>query len=283
MSPFQATLLGIVEGVSEFLPISSTGHLILASSWLRLGGEAVKTFEVILQAGALGAVLGLYRSRAVSMWRGVQGRDAQGRKLLVNLTLSALPALFVGAALHHVIKAALFRTWPVVAALALGGVCMIVVDRWLRRRTLLRQREAMASQRRASQPARSIESITLRDAVLIGCMQCAALWPGVSRAMVTLVAGLWLGLPSAAAAEYSFLLAMPTLGAATLFDAMQGGAAVILTIGLQSLVCGFVAAAVVAALSIRVLLRSLARWGLAPFGWYRIGLAAVVGMTALHY
>ena len=268
MSPFHATLLGIVEGLSEFLPISSTGHLILVSSWLHLSGEAVKTFEVILQAGALGAVLGLYRARVASMWRGVRGRDAQGRILLINVMLSVLPALMAGAVLHHVIKAVLFRPGAVVAALALGGVLMILVDRWLRRR--------------AAQPVRSIGSITAREALLIGCIQCMALWPGVSRSMVTLVAGLWLGLPPEAAAEYSFLLAMPTLGAATLFDAMHGGAAVIQTIGWPALLCGFIAAAVVAALSIRVLLRGLARWGLAPFGWYRVGLAAVVGMAALH-
>lgn len=265
MSPFHATLLGIVEGLSEFLPISSTGHLILASSWLRLSGEAVNTFEVIVQAGALGAVLGLYRARAVSMWRGVLGRDPQGRKLLISLLVSVAPALLAGFALHHVIKSALFRPTPVVAALALGGVVMILVDRRLRRR--------------AAGPARSIESITLPEALLIGCVQCAALWPGVSRSMVTLVAGLWLGLPPTAAAEYSFLLAMPTLGAATLFDAMKGGATVIHTIGWSSLICGFVAAAIVAALSIRLLLRCLARWGLAPFGWYRIGLATIVGLA----
>ena len=252
--------------MTEFLPVSSTGHLILAAHLLRLRGEAVNTFTVVIQAGALCAVPGLYRSRVRSIWRGLFGRDAEGRRLLVNLSASFLPAAAIGWMLHRPIKAWLFRPWPVVAALAVGGIVMVGLDRWIRSR-----------HRPAGQ---TLESLTVRDAIIIGCAQCLSLWPGSSRAMVTMVAGILVGLPASAAAEYSFLLALPTLGAATLFDAMAGGRALMEAVGLPSVVLGLVTAAVVAALAIRGFLRSLTRWGLEPFGWYRLGLAAAVWWVA---
>ena len=263
MHPLHATLLGAVEGVTEFLPISSTGHLILVSRLLGLQGSAVNTFDVIIQAGALGAVIVLYRARIASMWSGLIGRDAAGRRLLTNLVISFLPAAILGVALHHTIKLRLFTVWPVVAALALGGLLMIGVDRWWAR---------PASSKR-------LESVTRREAFFIGCAQCLSLWPGTSRSMVTIVAALLLGYPATAAAEYSFLLALPTLGAATLFDAATDGTALLRAVSWVSVGCGFFAAALVAALAIRTFLQYLTRRGLAPFGWYRVGLAAVVWLT----
>ena len=265
ISPLQATLLGVVEGLTEFLPISSTGHLILAGRLLQLHGEAVKTFEVVIQGGALVAVLSLYRSRVASMWHGLMGQDAAGRALLIKVLVSFLPAAVAGMLLHHVIKTRLFAAWPVVAALGAGGMLMVGVDRWLRGRAA---------------GSRTLESLTLRGALLIGCAQCLSLWPGTSRAMVTIVAGLVLGLPAAVAAEYSFLLALPTLGAAMLFDAATGAHELVQQVGALSIVCGVTAAALMATLSIRGFVRCVTRWGLAPFGWYRIGLAAVVWSVA---
>ena len=262
LDPIFATVLGVVEGLTQFLPVSSTGHLILASRVLGLRGEAMKTFQVIIQAGALGAVLGLYRARVASMWRGLLGHDAGGRRLFVNLTVSFMPTAIIGAALHDAIKAQLFREWPVVWALALGGLLMIGVDAWYRRDGATR--------------TRTVDSITIWEAFVIGCVQCLALWPGMSRAMVTLVAGLLLGLPATAAAEYSFLLAMPTIGAATLFDVISGGHALLQQVSFLSVVCGFAAAGVVAVLAVRGFLGYLTRHGLAPFGWYRLGVAAAV-------
>jgi undecaprenyl-diphosphatase len=268
ISPLQALLLGILEGLTEYLPVSSTGHLILASHWLGLEGEAVKTFEVVIQAGALGAVLALYRDRVAAMARGLAGRDAAGRALAVNLAVSFLPAAAAGLLLHRAIKAHLFTGRAVVAALALGGVMMLVVDRRLRAR--------------GRAPGRSVESITVGEALLIGAAQCLSLWPGISRAMVTLIAGMLVGLPATAAAEYSFLLALPTLGMATVFDAATGGAALLRDVGALSLALGFSAAAVVAALAIRGFVRYLTRRGLAPFGWYRLALAAAVWLTEMR-
>ena len=178
-------MLGAVEGLTEFLPVSSTGHLILAAHLLGLHGEAVNTFTVVIQAGALCAVLGLYRARIRLLWRGLIGRDAEGRRLLTNLSASFLPAAAVGWALHRPIKTWLFRPWPVVAALTVGGVVMVGLDRW---------------RRSGRHPAgRVLESLTVRDAIIIGCAQCLSLWPGSSRAMVTMVAGILIGLPVAAA------------------------------------------------------------------------------------
>lgn len=264
MEPLHAFLLGVVEGFTEFLPVSSTGHLILVTHLLGLSGDAVKTFEVVIQAGALGAVVALYHVRLATMWRGLLGRDAVGRRLLVNLLLSFLPSAVIGLLLHRTIKAHLFTIGPVAVALAAGGVLMLGVDLW---------------SRRTRGPARAIESMTPGEALLIGAAQCLALWPGTSRAMTTIVAGLLLGFPATVAAEYSFLLALPTLGAATLFDASLGGRALLQETGILSVASGFLGAAGVAALAIRGFIQYLTQRGLAPFGWYRLALALVVWWT----
>jgi len=266
LSPLQAALLGALEGLTEFLPISSTGHLILAARLLRVHGEAVKTFEVVIQAGALLAVVGLYRASVGAMWRGLRGRDAVGQRLFVNLAVSFLPAAVIGLLLHRAIKARLFSVWPVVAALAIGGIAMIAVDRWLRARP--------------PAAAKTLQTITIAEALVIGAAQCLALWPGTSRAMVTIVAGLLLGWPATVAAEYSFLLALPTLGAATLFDAATGGALLLRDVSGASILCGFAASGTVALLAIRGFTRYLTRRGLSPFGWYRLALAAAVWWAA---
>ncbi len=263
ISPLHAILLGLVEGLTEFLPVSSTGHLILTSALLGLRGEAVKIFEVVIQAGALVAVLGLYRARIVEMWRGLLGRDRSGRRLLVNLGISFAPAAVVGLLAHHTIEARLFGVWPVVAALAVGGVFMIAIEPWLR---ALRRRPAH----------RSLDAVTGWEAFVIGTAQCLALWPGTSRSMVTLVAGLLLGWPARLAAEYSFLLALPTLGAATAYDLLKGRHVLWQSVSPLSMACGFLVAGVVAWLAMRGFVVYLRRRGLAPFGWYRVGLAAVV-------
>lgn len=268
MTLVQALLLGTVEGFTEFLPISSTGHLILVSAWLGLTGEAVKTFEVVIQAGALGAVVWLYRGRVEALWCGLLGQDMASRRVLLNLLISFLPAMGAGLLVHTAIKQHLFSTGPVVGALAAGGVLMLVADRWLAQR--------------APGRARTIEQLTAGHALLIGLLQCAALWPGTSRAMVTILGGLLVGLSPVAAAEYSFLLALPTLGAATVLDAVRGGSALLQDVGALALVSGFASAAIVAALAVRGFVRYLTRHGLALFGWYRIGLAALLWSWALR-
>ncbi len=259
MNFLQAVILGVVEGLTEFLPVSSTGHLILAARRLGLHGEAIKTYEVIIQAGALAAVMGLYWSAVLSMWRGVFGKDKKGRRLFLNLLCSFVPVGLVGFFFHDLIKEKLFGPWPVVWALAAGGVVMIAIDLRLGKKLM--------------KSKRTLDSITGREALIIGLAQCLALWPGTSRAMVTLAAGMLLGLPAVVSAEYSFLLALPTLGAATLLDMGLGGPELIRSFGWPAVAAGFISAMVVAAVAIRSFIRYLTSRGLAPFGWYRIGLA----------
>ena len=260
--PLDGVILGFVEGVTEYLPVSSTGHLILAARALGVSGEGVKAFEVVIQAGAVAAVAGLYRQRMQSMWRGLWGQDATGRRLLAHLVVSFLPAAIAGLALHRWITATLFGVRPVALALAVGGIAMVLSQRWL-----------MA---RSQAGARGIDSLTPRAALVVGLAQCLSLWPGTSRSMVTILAAMALGLSATSAAEYSFLLALPTLGAATLFDAIHARGVLASEVGAGAVALGFMTAAMVAALSVRGLIRYLTRHGLAPFGWYRIALAAAI-------
>ncbi len=258
---WRAALLGLVEGLTEYLPISSTGHLILAARALRLEGEAVKTFEIVIQFGAILAVVGVYRERVAAILRGVAGRDLVGAALLRRLVISTVPALVVGGLLHRRIKEELFAAWPVVWALAVGGLVMVLANRWL----LARSRRGPAS----------LEGLSDRHALVIGLAQCLALWPGMSRAMVTIVAGMAVGLPGPQAAQYSFLLALPTLGAATLYDAWADSGHLVAEAGLGVVLTGLATSALVAAATVGGLVRYLNRHGLVLFGWYRLVLAAV--------
>ena len=265
LQAWEAVLLGVVEGATEFLPVSSTGHLILANRVLGLEGAGIKVFDIVIQAGALAAVAGLYRQRLRAMGAGLLGRDPSGRRLFRHLALAFLPAGLVGFWFHEPIKARLFGIWPVAAALAVGGLLMVAADRWLRGRAAV---------------SRTLDSLTPREALLIGAAQCLALWPGTSRAMVTIMAGMALGLPATVAAEFSFLLALPTLGIAAVFEAVTGLGALGQTVPVLSVVCGFGSAMLVAAAAIQGLVRFLGRGGLAPFGWYRLGVAVLVWSLA---
>jgi len=270
MEWWQALVLGLVEGVTEYLPISSTGHLILASTLLGLrtpeNAEALATFEIAIQGGAILAVLGLYRHRLPQTWNGLLGRDPVGRRLLVNLALGFLPAALLGPLLDDPIEAHLFHAPPVLAALFLGGLWMV----WLGRR--------------GAAGATTVESLGARAALLIGLFQCVAMWPGASRSMMTIAGGVLLGLRARDAAEFSFLLGVPTLGAACAFklakNLLGDGPSLFEQLGLAPVLIGFAVAAVAAAVAVRWLVGFLGRHGLAPFGWYRIALALVLGALA---
>ncbi|HTM01576.1 MAG TPA: undecaprenyl-diphosphate phosphatase [Candidatus Omnitrophota bacterium] len=258
MTPIQAAILGIVEGLTEFLPVSSTGHLILAGHAMGLSGSAVDAFEIVIQAGALLAVVWLYRARIGEILAGIFRNNAGGRALLLRLIVAFLPAAVIGFLTHSWIKEHLFGPRPVAIALLLGGIAILVVERM---------------RHRARQPiAAVVTEIPVWGALVIGLAQVLSLWPGTSRAMTTILAALLIGATPVVAAEFSFLLALPTLGAATLFDLAKhhdellgpamGGPA--------PLVIGLATAAIVAAIAIRGFLTYLTRRGLAPFGWYRI-------------
>jgi undecaprenyl-diphosphatase len=268
---WQAVVLGLVEGVTEYLPVSSTGHLILTASLLGLHRPELKysidVFLVVVQGGAILAVLALYWPRVLQMARGLAGRDPAGLRLAGHLALAFAPAAIVAFALGSRIRALLFGDWPVLAALAIGGVWMI----WLGRRP-----------RRGG----DLSTITWRSALGIGLCQIVALWPGMSRSMVTISGGLLLGLDTAAAAEFSFLLGVPTLAAACLHDIVgdlrhAGEASMFRHLGAGPVGLGIAVATLSAALAVRWLVRFLGRHGLAPFGWYRLALAALFACLLL--
>ena len=256
-----AVLLGLIEGVTEWLPISSTGHLTVTASLLGLRGDAGNSYAIAIQAGAILAVLGLYRRRFAAMLRGVLGRDDAGRQTLVAVALSSLPAMMVGLALGDEIKARLFGPAPVLAAWLIGGVVILVVVH-----------------RGLDDPARGrpLTAMRYRDALLIGSAQVAALWPGTSRSLVTILAGLALGLSLDAAVEYSFLLGFFILGGATSYEVVTSGDEMIAAFGVAMPLLGLAVAFVSAGLAMRWMVRYLSRHGLAIFGWYRIAAAAIL-------
>jgi undecaprenyl-diphosphatase len=268
MTWLHALLLGILEGLTEFLPVSSTGHLWLAGALLGHEDEATKAIEIVMQLGAVVAVVIFYRARLWALTRGVLGRDPSSLRLLWALACGFLPVVIIGLPFHHAIEEVLMAPLPIAGALVVGGVVMVITER-VRRRGLAPE---------AADPGEDgLDKVTPKRALLIGFAQCFSLWPGASRSMCTIVGGQLSGLNTATAADFSFFLSIPTLGAATLFAlfkhrheiAAAPGGTVALAV---STVTSFVVAFVV----IAAFLRYLKRTGLAPFGWYRIGFGGLV-------
>ncbi len=261
LPPWKAVVLGAVEGLTEFLPVSSTGHLLVAGRLLGLGDgsdrTALATYVIAIQVGAIAAVVSLYRRRIHQIGRGAVGRDPQGRQLLGALVIAFVPAAIVGVAFESAIKDRLFSTTAIVIAWAIGGVFLVA---W---RLPLRQRSA------------TLVSITGSQALVIGLAQMVALWPGTSRSLVTLVAGVVVGLSLDAAVEFTFLLGLGTLTAATTWDLVRHGNELIDTFGVTAPVLGGAVAFVTAVASVRWMTTYLRRHSLRAFGWYRLALAAV--------
>jgi undecaprenyl-diphosphatase len=256
-----AILLGIVEGLTELLPVSSTGHLILVDAWLHHEGDAAKTLDVVIQLGAVLAIALYFRAHLVDHGRGLLARRAESVRLASSLVLAFLPAAVVGLLFHRWIKAHLFGPMPVAAALAVGGVLMLVVERW----------------QRTHPGERGIEQVGWKRALWIGACQCLALWPGASRSMTTIVGGQLGRLDTRTAAEFSFLLALPTLGAATVYDLYKGGRVLLaMPGGGAALAVGTAVSFGVTWLVVAVFLRYVGRVGMAPFAWYRLALAGLV-------
>ena len=283
MQPWQAFILGVIEGITEYLPISSTGHLIVAQRVMGIGigspesKAAADAFAVCIQGGAILAVLGLYRKRVLQMIRGVLGKDAEGLKLAIAIIAGFLPAMVLGVLLSHWIKAHLFGMWPVIAAWIIGGIGILAVAWW-----------------RKSNPPRGggkrLGELTWQLALIIGLLQCVAMCPGTSRSLMTICGGLLVGLSVRAAVEYSFLLGVLTLTAATAKEAVEkvkdldpvyntlfGGTKLMIhEYGTAPLIIGIIAAAVSAALAVKWLVSYLQSHGLSIFGWYRIALGLTV-------
>ncbi|MFG0329323.1 MAG: undecaprenyl-diphosphate phosphatase [Phycisphaerales bacterium] len=292
MTLLDAIILGLVEGITEYLPISSTGHLIIAAALLGLDTPelkgAVDVFAIVVQGGAILAVLGLYRARVIQMLRGLVGRDVVGLRLAINIMIAFFPAAILGVLLNDLIEEKLFFVGPVVAALALGGVWMIGLDLYHRRVVDL---ERLPEDATVADVGGSIDSLSPWQALAIGLFQCVAMWPGTSRSMMTIGGGVMLGLRPKAAAEFSFLLGLPTLGGACVYrllkDVMASSAAggeagdaaslsMFETLGWTPILVGVGVATISAALAIKWLIHFLNRHGLAVFGVYRLILSAVM-------
>ena len=294
LGTIDALILGAVEGITEYLPISSTGHLIIAARLLGLDSDqpladrdgrtlwykppsakypagvpltvklAADTYIVVIQAGAIAAVALLYWSQLMAMVAGVVGRNPAGRTLALNVLIAFVPAAVLGFLAHSWIDAHLFSLGAVIIAQVAGAGLMFLAEKWQRRRG----NTAAASNLAELTPAR---------AAIIGALQCVALWPGTSRSMMTIVGGYFVGLDPRRSAEFSFLLGFVTLTAASVYKGSRSGAAMIQVFGWLPVMLGALVAAFTAAVCVRFLVHWLTKHGLAAFAWYRLALAAVLG------
>jgi undecaprenyl-diphosphatase len=285
MELWQAFILGVIEGITEYLPVSSTGHLLVAQHLMGIDAgnhgakAAADTFAICIQGGAILAVLGLYYPRVLQMIRGVCGQDAEGLKLAIAIVAGFLPAAVIGLLFNDWIEAKLFGMWPVIFAWVVGGILILAAARWRRRNP-------------ATGGGMDLLEMSWNMALVIGLLQCVAMWPGTSRSLMTIVGGLLVGLSVRAAVEYSFLLGVLTLTAATAkkglwkvhgvdaaVDVWFGGAKLMWqTYGPLPLVVGVVAATVSAAIAVKWLVAYLQSHGLGLFGWYRIALGVGLGV-----
>jgi undecaprenyl-diphosphatase len=263
---WQAFILGLVEGITEYLPVSSTGHLLIAQQLLEIPQDAASNgYAIAIQSGAILAVLGLYRARVTTMIQGVFGRDAAGLKLTLCLIAAFIPAAVLGVLFDDRIEDRLFGARPVIAAWVVGGLLILVLTSWIRR-----HREGL-----------DLSHLTWRAAIVIGLAQSVAMWPGTSRSLVTILGGLAVGLSLAAAVEFAFLLGLITLTAATAYTVVKSGTGMLAAYGWGALAMGFVAAWISAALAVKWMVAWLNRHGLGVFAWWRFAAAGLAAWLLL--
>lgn len=253
-----AAILGLIEGLTEFIPVSSTGHLILTGHALGFTGAKADTFEIFIQLGAILAVVVLYLPRFLALLDFRSAAPFSGWHGLGRLALACAPAFVLGALFHELIKARLFAPFPVALALAAGGLLLIWIER-----------------RNAAPQVFSIEQLTPLACFLIGCFQCLSLWPGFSRSGSTIVGAMLLGAERRTAAEFSFFVAVPVMCAAVGYDLLKS-LHLFSAADLPVLATGFAVSFVTAILAIKFFIAVLNRFTLAPFGYYRLLLAALV-------
>ena len=260
MSPellLKAALLGLVEGATEFIPVSSTGHLILASDWLGLVDERAKTFDIFIQLGAILAVVWIYRERLVRTV--VDARtDPISRSFLLNLIVAFLPAAAVGFLTHDWIKSELFNPGVVAIALIIGGLVILLIERWP-----------------PNSRVHNVANIPRRLALGIGLAQVLSLIPGTSRSGATIMGGYALGLSRTAATEFSFFLAIPTMLAATMYDLLKSWSVLAAT-DIPMFAVGFIVSFVSAVIVVKAFLAYVSNHTFSVFAWYRIALGLVL-------
>lgn len=272
MTILQSLILGLVEGLTEYLPVSSTGHLIITQYLLGLEeSDALNAYSVCIQSGAILAVLNLYFARVGQMWNGMLGENPAGFKLAMNLLLGFLPAMVIGFFLAKPIKDFLFNAETVLITWALGGVAILIFVRYSMKTGKGRRHEGI-----------ELEDMSWKQALGVGFMQCIAMCPGTSRSLMTMLGGLISGLSMAAAVEFSFLLGLITLSAATVYDFMKYGSNMVAEIGWGPMLAGTFMSWLSAIIAVKWMVSYLKKHGLALFGWYRIAAAAVMLIFILN-
>src|SRR3989339_9588 len=253
----KAVILGVVEGLTEFLPVSSTGHLILAGDMLSVAGEKAKLFEVFIQLGAILAVVWVYRIKLIEIVAGLKN-NPQSRRLFYGITVAFFPAALVGLVTHKYIKQYLFSPVTVSVALIAGGAAIILIEKMNHKKTFS-----------------ALEQVGVKPAFWVGVAQIAALFPGISRSGATIMGGLLAGLDSKTAAEFSFFLAIPTMFAATVFD-LSKSAGLLSAGDLKVLLTGFAAAFISSIFVVRWLIRFISHHNFIPFAYYRIIFGSIL-------
>jgi len=249
--------LGIVEGITEFIPVSSTGHLILAGDLISFSDEKAKVFDVFIQLGAILSVVWLYREKVFNVIKGL-GDSKQSRSFAVNIVIAFLPAAFVGLLLHKIIKAYLFNPVSVAAALVVGGIAILLIEKMDHR-----------------QQVAGVDNITLKQAIGVGIAQCFSLFPGVSRSGATIMGGLLAGFDRKVAVEFSFFLAIPTMFAATGYDLFSNLHALSLS-DVPLFAVGFITSFFSALIVIKAFLGYVSHHNFSGFAYYRIGFGLLV-------
>jgi undecaprenyl-diphosphatase len=259
----KALILGLVEAASEFLPISSTGHLIIVGDFLNFTGSRAEAFEIFIQLGAILAVVWIYRERLLDVTLNV-GRDRKAQRLVINLFIAFIPAAILGLLLHKTITQYLFNPVSVAGALVLGGFAILLIERYAR-----------------TGRVQAVDEMSWKDALLVGIAQSVALFPGVSRSGATIMGGMMGGMSRFAATEFSFFLAIPTMFAATFYSLYkEWGHLTVADIPMFAV--GFVAAFLGGLVVVRFLLAYVGRHSFAPFAWYRIVFGGLL-LVYFHY
>ena len=261
-----AVFLGVVEGITEFLPVSSTGHLILVEDLLGFEGPPGKLFEIVIQLGAILSVCWLYRNKLIATLLTLT-REPGAQRFTFNLLLAFLPAVVIGVFAYKTIKGVLMTPTVVAVALILGGIAILIIER-------------LPSVKNPKVSYDSIEAIPGRRALAIGFFQCISMIPGTSRAAATILGALLVGVTRRAAAEFSFLLAIPTMLGAATYDVYKNRATLSLD-GAEVIAVGFVVAFLVALVVVRWMIGFISRHGFAPFAYYRIAVGVM--MLAILY
>ena len=263
----KAFFLGIVEGITEFLPISSTGHLIIVGKGIEFTSTEGKVFEVVIQLGSILAVMWIFRARLIKMITGTLKRDPVEVAFTRNLIIAFLPSAVIGFLFIKMIKALFFQPAVVVVTLILGGLIMLWVERV--------RPPGQANLRVVT--ATTLESISWKQALIVGFAQCLAMIPGTSRSGSTIIGGMLAGIERKTATEFSFFLAMPTMLAAASYD-MYKNAGLISQADMLAIAVGFVTAFLSALLVVRAILTFISKHTYRAFGWYRIVLGVIVGV-----